>query len=339
MAAVLSVGFSILAAVLVLGIIIMIHELGHFLMGRAMGIGVVEFGIGFGPKLIAWERKGTKYSIRALPIGGFTQFLGEDEDNRDPAAMNNQPVRKRMLTILAGPILNILTAIILSAAILFSYGEYNTVITPTSDTSMAVEAGMSEGDRIISVDGKRVIFSDEARAALMASRDDGYADVVFEREGREYQARVGYQDGLIGITMQTKQTYGLFESIGLSFRWVYNRVAEMVSFLTGLFAGTQSTEDVGGVVAIVDILGQAARYSFESVLIMAAIISINLGIMNLLPLPALDGGRIVFLIVEAIRKKPIHREREGMVHFIGIILLLGLMVLITYNDIARLIGG
>ena len=344
----------VLLAIVMLGIIVTIHEFGHYCVGRLCGIGIVEFSVGFGPRLLGWERKGIKYSLRAIPLGGYCAFVGEDEHNDDPHAMNNQPVWKRFITVLAGPFMNFVLAFIVCAVMLGSYfiAETFPIVDHVMADMPAEAAGLQAGDKIVEVNGV-ALTSDTAGVRLMLSTMQAGdltqpIDLVIERDG----ARMDYaitavpvqsEDGSdaryqIGIVFASR-TYNFLESIREAGSYMVETTGMMLDSLKNLIFKGEGLENTAGTVGIIAVVAQQAREGMYMVLWLMYIISLNLGIMNLLPIPALDGGRLLFLIVEAIRRKPIPPEKEGMVHAAGMVLLLGLFVVLTYHDIVRLISG
>ncbi len=344
----------ILLALVMLGVIVVAHEFGHYLVGRLCGIGIVEFSVGFGPRLCGWERKGIKYSLRAIPLGGFCAFVGEDERNPDPHAMNNQPVWKRFLTVIAGPAMNFVLAFVVCAVMLGSYfiAETYPIVHEVTSGMPAEAAGLEVGDRILEVNGV-ALTNDTAGVQLMLSTMQAGdltqpIDLVIERDGQRLDysmtaVPVPEADGAvsryqIGIVFSSR-TYTFFESIREAGSYMVETTAQMVESLKNLIFKGEGLEDTVGTVGIIAVVAQQAREGMYMVLWLMFIISLNLGIINLLPLPALDGGRLLFLIIEAIRRKPVPPEKEGMVHAVGMALLLGLFVLLTYRDIARLVSG
>ncbi len=340
--------WSIAVAILILGIMVLVHELGHFLTARRLGLKVNEFGIGMGPKMKKWERDGIIYSLRIIPIGGFVSFYGEDEALSDPDAFNNQKPWKRILTILAGPLANILFAFLVTVCLLMTVGELVPTIDAVQEGYPAQEIGIQVGDRIVRVNDKDVNFATEAQLEIMQSEQDS-VKIVVDRNGEllEYQSGceyVEFTNGSIGKVIgvkfdETKQKYGFFEAIALSFEWISFIIRQMLAVIGGLFVGTQSTQALVGPVGTISAIGETAQISFYSLMQLTVLLSINLGIVNLIPFPALDGSRIVFTVIEWIRGKPISQEKEGKVHFVGFVVLMGLMVLFTYQDIVRLFSG
>lgn len=347
---------TILVAILLFGILIMVHELGHFFAGRMVGIQPKEFSIGMGPVLLSKERKGIKYNLKALPIGGSCLFLGEDEDNKASGAFNNAPVWRRMVTIVAGPLMNFLLGAVLTIILYMLIGLPQTVsvVDKFSDTGVfletnpAEEAGLQPGDRIVGIDGEYWGDLDSESIIInvknaIAEGNGAPAEIMFERNG-ELQSRTitplyseQYQEYQIGITFGAENIkIGLFKSIGYGFRTAVGAIVMMVSYLGQLIFHGQGAGDVLGPVGIVTEIGNAVRMGWEYVINLAIIISLNLGLINLIPFPALDGGRIALLAVEGVRRKPFDRDKEGIFHLIGFAVLMLLMVFITYRDIAKL---
>jgi regulator of sigma E protease len=340
---------SILGAIIVIGIIIMVHELGHFTIGRACKIKVVEFAIGFGPKIKKWVKNDIIYSIRWFFIGGFTKFYGEDEESDSKLAFNNQPAGRRALSIVAGPVYNFVFAFLLVIIVLCAFGDYVPTVGEVWQDSPAEEAGLKSGDIVESLNGVHMDFYMELTEA-QAAGNDTYMPITVIRDGqtlsfnilKQYYTTRGedtYNKNMAGVAFGRQPVaYGFFEAIGLSFKWMYFILKSTVLAILGLFAG-KGTQDMAGTVAVVAYLGDAIRNSFQSVLQLGVAISVSLSIINLLPLPALDGGRLVFIAIEKIFRKPVPRNVEGMIHFIGFAALMLLFVLMTYQDISRLIRG
>lgn len=337
---------SVIAALILLSILVTVHELGHFSMGRILRFRIDEFAIGMGPKVYGKEKNGTLYSLRALPIGGMCRFYGEDEAADNALSFTAQKPWKRFLAVLAGPVTNLLFTIILSAIFLMAFGGFEylpTVQSLSEDVTKAQEAGMLPGDVLYAVDG--VVIEDaentielirgaKNNAVITVLRNKEYIDLQFQDIYNEEQ---GYNLLGINLIMQRK-TYGFFESIARAFPFVFDIIKETFKGIAGMFQNGVQQGDVMGVVGTVAMISYAVRSNFEIVMYFAIILSISLAIFNLLPIPALDGGRLVFIIIEMIRGKPIAPEKEGMVHLVGFILLMGLVLLITFSDIRMLIG-
>lgn len=339
---------SILAALLVLSVFVVVHELGHFVAGRLLGFTVLEFAVGMGPAILKKEKNGITYSLRAFPIGGMCRFYGEDEEAKDGRSFASHPVWKRIIVVAAGPVMNILTAILFAVVSLMSYGVYVDVPTVqelSSETAPAAVAGIEPGDVLYAINGD-VIESYEETSELILGASGAEMTITVQRDGKlvDLIVRDFYNEAegrnLIGITYgYGRERYGLFKAIGSSFRYVWDIFVEMARFIGSIFTQGVQAGDVVGPVGTVTIIGQAVRTGFETVLYLAVLISVNLAFMNLLPLPALDGGRLVFLVIEAIRRKPVPPEKEGMVHFAGLVLLMLLMVYLTVSDVRGLVNG
>ncbi len=337
----------ILLSVVILGVIIMLHELGHFLVGRWCGIGVVEFSIGFGPRLCGFERKGTKYSLRAIPLGGFCSFVGEDEQNPASNAMNNANVWKRIATVFAGPGMNFVVAFVACVVLLCSY--YIADVLPTvqlvTPDSAAEAAGLLEGDTILAVNGESIEQNQSGVTALRTEIQTGESLVLTVKREEEsvdidvVPTAVESEDGTVayqlGITFTTRG-FTFFEAIPASFRMMKQVTDQLFDTLRKLIFQGQGADEVSGTVGTVVVISEVVQQDASRILDILFLISLNLGIMNLLPLPALDGGRLVFLFFEVIRGKPVPPEKEGMVHLIGFGLFIILFVVLTWHDIANL---
>jgi regulator of sigma E protease len=325
---------TFIAAILVFTLLVVIHEFGHFIIARLSGVKVEEFALGMGPKIWGYQAKETLYSIRAFPLGGFCKMLGEDESNLDPRSFNNKPIFKRIAIIAFGPIMNfILTVLIFS--LVFSYIP---MISQVSENSPASKAGMAAGDEITEINGTAITEWEQIRPIVDANKGKEIK-VRFERKGEIKEvdvvpvAREGEEGAMIGVVPSIGyQGFSITRGLGDTI----NITKEMYKFLGQLFTGNASMEYVEGPVKIVMRIGEAAEVGVAAVLQFAGFLSLNLCIINLLPLPALDGGRLIFLFIEAIRRKPIDPQKEGIVHFIGFVLLMILSVFIIYKDIITL---
>ncbi len=345
MAGLLTFGY-VIAALVLLGVLIMAHEAGHFFMARWCGIAVKEFSIGMGPKI--WSRKsektGTLYSMRLLPLGGFCLYYGEDEENPDPRAYNNQAVWKRFLSILAGPAMNFVLAVGVAIVLFMTWNvlqptEYVGSVEPDRP---AAQAGLLPGDYVTAVNGVSVANPEEATALI---RQNGGAplqlDVRRAQETLSLQMLPFYDEEAkayrVGISFAEEAKLPLGKAIGTSVTYCKDMVVMTYRSIANLVFKGEGAGDVSGPVGIINVIQQETRKGgIEVYLQLAVLISINLGFMNLLPLPALDGSKLVFCAVEAIRRKPINRTVEGTIHAVGLLALLGLMLVFTFRDIVKL---
>lgn len=341
----MTTALSILAALLVLSLLVMIHELGHFLAGRALGFSILEFAIGMGPVLWKTTKNGIQYSVRALPIGGMCRFNGEDEKITDGRSFYLEKVWKRIVVVLAGPLTNLLFAFLAAIVTLSAFGDIMPQVYEVNTDSPAYTAGMQQGDFIVAIDGKRVMYYNQTVDLIQAADREGF-DLTVVRGGEEKTLRVtnAYDEQagktVLGITINgDHMKFPFGETITRSAAYIASTLTETFKFFGKLFQGNISSQDVSGPVGIVAFISQAVRSSGETVLRLVVLISASLGIMNLMPIPALDGGRLLFMVVEVIRGKAVPPEKEGMVHFVGLILLFGLIIFLTYNDIVNLIRG
>ena len=347
---------SFVAAVLIFGIIIMIHEFGHFLFAKLNGIGVIEFSLGMGPRLYSFEKGGTRYSIKILPFGGSCMMLGEDEENSDQSAFNNKSVWARISVVAAGPFFNFLLAFLLSMVIVGLTGYQPATVMEVMDGYPAKEAGLLPGDLITEINGRNIHSKDDITLYIQThagktitveyKRADGNGGV--ERRSAVIVPQYSEEDGgyLMGVRFDgvAKPVSGLGQLLVHSAYEVKYWIQYVFDAFYMMFHGEVSLNDLSGPVGIVttidDTVDQVIPYGRTVVILtlinFCILLSANLGVMNLLPIPALDGGRLVFLFIEAVRGKPIDKEKEGMVHMAGMMLLMALMVLVLFNDVRKL---
>ena len=341
---------GILVAILVFGILIFTHELGHFAAAKLNGIYVKEFNMGMGPKLLSYrgKNKETLYSLRIFPIGGSCLMKGEDEADDDPRAFCRKPVWRRMTVIFAGPLMNFATAMIVFAIVFMSMGviSNSNIVGAPAPGEAAEQAGLLAGDKILAINGVPVASWNGIRAEINSQVPDNPGDpltLTIQRQDHELDIAVtpffdeGYKSWRVGITASTEKP-GLFAAMALGIKQSYFLTKAILVGLVQIITG-KIPPDVAGPIGIVDIVRQNVSNGWQDVLGLLGMLSVNLAIVNLLPLPALDGCRLVFLAAEGIRRKPFNREREGMVHFVGLMLLFGLMIVITFGDIRRLFTG
>lgn len=346
---------GIIVALIVFGALVFFHELGHFLLAKKNGIGVVEFSIGMGPRICSFIRGETRYSLKVFPFGGSCQMLGEDGDSQDERAFNNQSVWKRISVIVAGPVFNFILAFVL-AVIVIGYAGYDpALVTGVMEGYPAEEAGIQAGDVITRINSQKITIYRDVQL-YMALNPGKEVTVTLNRNGEpvtvsftpKQESNGAYYMGIYTKTARTKATP--LETLKYSLYEVQYQMMMVIKSLGMLFNGTVTVNDLSGPVGIVDMVGTVVEEStssevdmktnilsvFINVINFSIMLSANLGVMNLLPIPALDGGRLVFLIIEAVRGKPVNREKEGMVHLIGLMLLMVLMVYVLFNDIRRI---
>lgn len=350
---------NILLAILIFGVIVMIHEWGHFYAARKNGIFVEEFAIGMGPLLISKKDKiGTLYSIRLLPIGGYCKMLGEDEDNSDEGSYQSKSVFARMSVIIAGSFMNFVLSFLLALILTSVNGFASLTVSTIAPESPAYAAGILPGDRITHIAGRRLFVFADASFAL-SNNAQNPMNVVINRAGQRITLEnivpaIGPNGNyMLGFTPIAYAGFGgheilptanvfqvLTQSVNMTLhytRLIANGIIQLLTF-------NVSMDDIGGPVRIVSVISDVYQEAIAispwavatHMMNLAALLSANLGLFNLLPFPALDGGRLVFLTLEAIRGKQIDQEKEGMVHLVGFVLLIGLIVVVFFNDIANL---
>ena len=348
----------ILAAILVFGVLIAVHELGHFMAAKACGVRVNEFSIGMGPALWKKQKGETQYSLRLFPVGGFCAMEGEEEDSDDPTALNNQGFWAKLLIFAAGAAMNFIAGLLI---ILVLYADaqafYVPVVAGFADGCPLESAdGLQEGDRLLRIDGEKVyVYSDIS--LLMGLNKTGAFDLQIERNGEVITLRDFTMERreYIDQNGKTYTGYGLYfgaeeATLGRKLSYSWNNAMDFARLvrlsLQMLLTGQAGVKDLSGPVGIVSTMTQVGeqaattRAAVENIAYLAALIAVNLAVMNLLPLPALDGGKILFLVVNALSmaliKKQIPLKYENYIHFAGLILLLALMALVTFSDVWKL---
>lgn len=332
-----------LTAILVFGLLVFFHELGHFGVAKFVGIKVHEFAIGMGPRLFKFTKGETDYSIRMLPIGGYVKMEGEDEASNDARSFSKKTVGERIAVIFAGPFMNFILALILFTTIFYNVaGIPTTTINEVIVHSPAESAGIEKDDKILTINDIAIKDWEHLVDEINASEGETMR-IGLLRNGERIEKVVTPQKDeesnrfMIGIVPAAEKSFGL--AIKGSYQQMRMIFTEMLGFFRRVFARQATTAEVVGPVGIISLVGQASRDGLYNVLYLAALISINLGIVNLLPIPALDGSRILFLVFEFFRGKPVDPEKEAFVHMIGLALLMLLMIIITYKDILTFIKG
>lgn len=340
---------TLITFVLVFGTIVFFHELGHYIAAKLAGIRVEEFALGFGPSIGNWQGKETLYSLRLFPLGGFVRMAGMDEmlldddendllDEDDPGSFENKSLPWRLGTIAAGPLMNFVLAIILFAAY-FMFVVMPPKISVVEPGSPAAIAGFLPGDVVSSVNGEAVHDTDRIIDLIVASPGKEMEFVV-KRNGQNFTLAVIPLDeggeGKIGVAIEiAKPRYPFLVSARAAVTRTWDVTKQMVVELSRIVTGKQKA-DLSGPIGIAQLVGETARQGFADVLLLAIPLSINLGLLNLLPVPVLDGGWLVILVVEALRGRPLSAKARGIVQFIGLAFLVGLMIFATFKDITRL---
>ena len=336
---------TILAAIFVFGVLVTVHEFGHFITAKMTGMRVDEFAIGFGPKIYQQKDGETLYSLRAIPLGGYNKIAGMDPDDPvEPNAFNSKPIPARMLVILAGALMNFILPIILFSGIFMVEGRLQLVNEPVLGTVVdemaAARAGLKAGDRIVTIDGQNVeTWTD----VVLNLRKAGTEEVTLtaERNGvlQTYKMTPMFDKDagrpLIGVSPKfSKESLGFFGSIKEGFIYTKNIGLSMVSGLYRIVSGN-APADVAGPIGVAQMAGQVAEKGLLPLMNFVAFLSINLGVINLLPLPALDGGHFVLLLLEALRGKPLGGKAMTNIQMVGVALILALTVFSTFKDITR----
>lgn len=341
---------GIIIAILLFSFIIIFHELGHFLLAKANGIRVDEFSLGLGPTLIGKQIGDTFFSLKLLPFGGACMMGEDDTDDMSEGSFNSKSVWARISVIAAGPVFNLILAWIFCVILVGATGYQSTEISDVSDGYSAQEQGLQAGDVIKEINGRNIYIWDDVQLYTLTHPDDTPYEVVYERDGKAYTAQIeprqleGDASPLLGVTGGNFERPGIFGSMqyGLyRLKYWMNYTVDSLRMLVSGQVGIKDMSGPVGIVTVVDSVYESAAPAGIAAIILSLMnfgtfLSANLGVVNLLPIPALDGGRLVFLIVEAVRRKRIPPEKEGMVHFAGFALLMVLMVVVMFNDIMKL---
>ncbi len=364
---------SIILTVIIFTIVVLIHEGGHFFFARKNGIYVEEFAIGMGPILLKKQGKETLYTVRAFPIGGFCKMLGEDDGSDDPRAFSNKSVRARIEVVVAGVIMNLILGFVIFFLLMSYEGFTTTTISSVANGYPAQTAGVQPGDKILELNDNHISSYNEFSFQMQNINPEDITltvdrngeeltfetDLKFNEEENRYMIgisplfKVGYLRS--AETLQTVQSKfdatsiipekaGFVETINQTFLFVKFYFDATISSLAGLFTGQVGLSTMSGPIGIVTVVGDeyqaAAKIGlgviFESMLSLLGTLSLALAVFNILPIPALDGGRLIFLIIEGVRGKPVSPEKEGTVHFVGFVLLMGLAVVVAFSDIFKL---
>ncbi|WP_159593660.1 RIP metalloprotease RseP [Chelativorans xinjiangense] len=359
---------TILPFLFVLTVVVFVHEMGHYLVGRWCGIGVRAFSIGFGPELFGFnDRRGTRWRLSAIPLGGYVKFVGDVgaasqpdaegldrlSDEERSTAFHTQPVWKRAATVFAGPLFNFLLTIVVFAVMFAMFGRYvaDPMVAEVRPDSPAAQAGIEPGDRFVSVDGVRVeTFSDVQR--LVSGRAGDPLTFVLERDGRQVETVATPEAteqtdalgntvkiGIIGVVNNEALgqprviEYGPLEAVVAGVEETGSVIARTGQFLKRLVAGREDRCQLGGPVKIADMAGKAAGLGFEWLVQLVALLSVGIGILNLLPIPPLDGGHLVFYALEAVLRRPVPSQVVEVVYRAGMLVVLVFMAFVFWNDL------
>lgn len=339
----------------ILGVTVLVHEFGHFIFAKMFGVDVFEFSIGMGPALFSHQSKKseTKYSIRAIPLGGFCSLAGEDPDEKELVKtkgrnIQDKPLIKRFLIMFMGVGFNFIFAFLVLFAVGLIYGapSKEPIITGVASGYPAEAAGIEAGDKVLKINNHKVTFLDDV--SLYSAIDDMSKSVTIEvmKSNKTIKTYVvtpkkettasGKTAYYLGVELKPQVKRGLFESIKYAFYQEGALFKQMYTVLASLFTGKVSVKELSGPVGIYSIVGSARKQGAETLLYLVALLCVNVGVINLLPFPAFDGGRILFLIIEKLKGSPVSPKVENTIHAIGFILLILLMIFVTLNDILRL---
>lgn len=345
---------TLLLFVLILGIIVLVHEFGHFIWAKIFKVHIYEFSIGMGPKIFSKKGKDKiDYSIRAFPIGGFVSMAGEvyadDDKVKKEDLMCNKPWYARTMILLAGVINNFILALLLLFVYALIWGATPTepIVGEVLENYPAAQAGLKAGDEIIKINGQKVSSWDAAQLVLVYKNNKGYTEFEVLREGgttdiikvspiKEADAETGEERMVFGFSVDTKIEKGFIPSLKFAFAKFGSVFDSMKLTIKGLFTGKISLNSLSGPVGIYQVVDQGAKLGISYIIYLIAFLSINVGFINVLPFPAFDGGRVLFIIIEKIKGSPINAKIENAFHTIGFLLLMALMIYITYRDILNL---
>ena len=343
----MEITITIIIGLFVLSVILLAHELGHFITAKAAGVRVEEFGLGFPPRLISFKWGETRYSLNAVPFGGFNKLTGE-EDPKEPRSLAGKNRGTRLLILSAGSLMNLFLALMLfSASYLFPHDAAvgQVLVVNVAPDSPAAMAGIESGDIVLSINDQPVSNHNELSQYIMDNLGTKTTLLIKHPDSTKEEIEVIPRpeppegQGAIGFAIRTIKRYPLWQVIPLGAAELVETVVLWVDGLVSMFTG-EAPGSLLGPVGIAQLTGEVAKFGIIPLLRVSALISLILGIMNLFPLPALDGGRITFLFLEWVRRgKRISPRTEGMIHFIGLAMFLLFFLIITYQDIIRLISG
>lgn len=343
----------VIISVLLFSLVIFIHELGHFITAKLSGVKVNEFAIGMGPAIFKIQKKETLYAIRLFPIGGYCSMEGEDSESNNTDSFSQKSVYKRILIVAAGAIMNIVLAFVFMILILSQQEQFaSTTISKFSENAVTNQCGLQVGDTIKYIDGYHICTYTDI-GFMLAINTDLKSNIVVDRNGEEIElnnVQFASKENNDGKTILVKDFYvmPMEKNIGTiitqTFKEMSSNIRITYATIIGMVTGKLSFNEVSGPVGIVTIISNAASEGLKvnfltalnNIIMIMMILSINLGLFNLLPIPALDGGRLVFLIIEAIKGSPVNPKYEGLIHTVGFIILMLILLAVSINDIIKL---
>lgn len=355
-------GISIFAFILVLGVLVFFHEFGHFIIARLCGVGVEIFSLGFGPRVWGKKMGRTDYRISAIPLGGFVKMVGEDPEAEVapedlPVSFTHKPVLQRIMIVAAGPVFNFLLAALIFFAIFRFYGTYvlRPVVGSVNADTPAQTAGLQEGDLVAAINGKEIESWQEMAEIISGSGGDPLLFTI-QRDGSSFETEIAPTTAVmpnmfgeeteryvIGITSDQEAFYfrkmAPLDAIGESIYRTYDVARLTLLTIVKLFQGTVSTETLGGPIMIAQMAGEQAKEGAANLSVFIALLSVNLAVLNLLPIPVLDGGHLLFFMIELVMQRPVSTRVREVAQQAGIFVLLLLMMFVFYNDISRILSA
>lgn len=340
-----SVLLTVLSSVFVFGLVIFIHELGHFIAAKTGGITVDEFALGMGPTIFRFERGGTQYALRLLPVGGFVSMEGEDEESDAEGSFSKASIGRRILVTVAGAAMNLLLGFLVLVGIVCSQPMIGTrTVAQFYEGASTQASGLQVGDTITAVNGRRCFIANDIIYEF-ARTQQGKADLTVLRNGEKVQLDgvqfdTYEQDGVNQLVIDFKVLGEKKTVLGVlheAANWTLSLGRMVFLSLSDLLTGRIAVNNLSGPVGIVSAISEASHAGLKPLFMLLALITVNLGVFNLLPIPALDGGRLVFLLLEAVRGKPVKQKYEIVINAVGFVLLIGLMIFATFNDVTKLI--